>query len=139
MDILNEERPEWWGYITTREKGVDLGYEKLPFLDDYGLSYGLVVEYWDKIRLIQEKWWKRLDEKKLIVRIAVSLTVVLPVIGYLTETIWIGVVLFVVHCVVEYLFRKYMILCFRKDLKIVEQPIIEEYIAALKKWNKNKQ
>lgn len=137
MNKLNKEHPEWWWYITTREKGLELGYEQLPYLDDYGLSYVLVDEYWNKVMSIKEKWWKRLDEEKLITRLALSFTIVSPIVGYFTESFWIGFVLFVIHCLGEYMFRKHMMKCFRKELKVVEIPIIEKYLNALWIWNKN--
>lgn len=138
MRKLNKEHPEWWIYIETKERGLKLGYEQLPYLDDYGLSYTLVNEYWDKLMLIKEKWWKRLDEEKLLLRLGFSFCLVSPIVIYITESFGIGFILFVIHCLGEYIFRKYMMRSFRKELKSVEIPMIEKYFNALWAWNKNK-
>ena len=138
MDTINENIPEWWLYITTREEGSKLGWENLPFVDDYGLSIYMVKEYWKKIRSIQKKWWKRLDEEKLLVRLGISLCIVFPIVGAISESFWIGFVFFVIHSLGEVAFRRYMMRCFRKELTNAELPMIENYLKPLWAWEKNK-
>lgn len=136
MGTFNDNIPDWWFNIRTREEGSE--WDELPFVDDYGLSVYIVREYWNKIRSIQEKWWKRLDEEKLLLRLGFSVAIVFPIVGYITESFWIGFMLFVIHCLGEFIFRKHMMRCFRKELKVVEIPMIEKYLNALWAWNKNK-
>ena len=65
-------------YMVTRESGFGQEYKQLPYLDDYGLSEEVVKEYIDKKASIYEKWRKRLDEEKMIIRIAVMLSIIHP-------------------------------------------------------------
>ena len=77
-------------------------------------------------------------KKKLLLRLGFSIAIVFPIVRHITESFWIGFMLFVIHCLGEYIFRKHMIRCFRKELKVVEIPMIEKYLNALWAWNKNK-
>ena len=43
MGTFDDNIPDWWFYIRTREEGSEL--EGLPFVDDYGLSVYIVKEY----------------------------------------------------------------------------------------------
>lgn len=71
-------------YMVTRESGFGQRYKQLPYLDDYGLSEEVVKEYIDKKASIYKKWNERLDEKNMIIRIATMLTIIHPIISYLS-------------------------------------------------------
>lgn len=62
-------------YMVTRESGFGLKYERIPYLEDYGLSKEVVNEYIDKRTSISKKWNNRLNEESVMIRIAVMLTI----------------------------------------------------------------
>lgn len=43
-------------YMVTRESGFGQKYERIPYLEDYGLSKEVVNEYIDKRTSISKKW-----------------------------------------------------------------------------------
>ncbi len=125
-------------YMVTRESGFGQRYKQLPYLDDYGLSEEVVKEYIDKKASIYKKWNERLDEKNMIIRIATMLTIIHPIISYLSGQAWIGIVVFLIYCMGEYVCRKYMTSSCEKEVKVAEIPIIEKYLKDLRTWLNNK-
>ena len=125
-------------YMVTRESGFGQKYERIPYLEDYGLSKEVVNEYIDKRTSISKKWNNRLNEKSMIIRIAVMLTIIHPIISCLTGEAWIGVMTFVVYCIGEYVCRISMVSHCKKELKGMEIPIIEKYLGDLRIWINDK-
>ena len=125
-------------YMVTRESGFGQKYERIPYLEDYGLSKEVVNEYIDKRRSISKKWNKRLNEESMVTRIAVMFSIVHPIISYLTGEAWIGIMAFFVYCIGEYVCRKFMTSHWENELKSMEIPIIEMYLKDLRMWIKNK-
>lgn len=125
-------------YMVTRESGFGQKYERIPYLEDYGLSKEVVNEYIDKRTSISKKWNNRLNEKNMIIRIAVMLTIIHPIISCLTGEAWIGVMAFVVYCIGEYVCRICMFSHCKKELKGMEIPIIEKYLGDLRIWINDK-
>lgn len=125
-------------YMVTRESGFGQKYERIPYLEDYGLSKEVVNEYIDKRTSIYKKWNNRLNEKSMVIRIAIMLTIIHPITSYLTGKAWIGVMVFLVYCIGEYVCRISMTSHCKKELKCIEIPIIERYLRDLRMWIHNK-